>query len=252
MAGTGLNSGGRIRRFGTSRVVEHWAAVIALCILIATGLSQKFYYLDASSWLIFHLGGIDSVRLIHRYTGVAFSFLVMLHVVTAMGGVVLRKWQPSMLINKKDFVDLVHNIKYYAGAVDHPSRCDRYDYKQKFEYWGILTGGLVMAVTGFALWFPTSVARFLPGEFIPAAKALHTNEALLIFVIIAIWHVYNAIFNPEVFPLDTSIFTGYISRERMLREHPLELARLEGVSLDELLSHHGEETGAKHTEEASA
>ncbi len=63
----------------------------------------------------------------------------------------------------------------------------------------------------------------LPGEIIPAAKVLHTNEALVVFLIIAIWHIYNAIFSPEVFPLDTSIFTGYISKERMLREHSEEL-----------------------------
>jgi hypothetical protein len=67
----------------------------------------------------------------------------------------------------------------------------------------------------------------MPGEIIPAAKVLHTNEALVVFLIIAIWHIYNAIFSPEVFPLDTSIVTGYISKERMLREHPDELAENE-------------------------
>ncbi|HSL91225.1 MAG TPA: hypothetical protein VK863_01130, partial [Candidatus Limnocylindrales bacterium] len=64
---------------------------------------------------------------------------------------------------------------------------------------------------------------------------LHSNEALLIFLINAIWHIYNAIFSPEAFPLDTTIFTGHISRERMLREHPVELARIEGVEVEELL-----------------
>jgi hypothetical protein len=82
---------------------------------------------------------------------------------------------------------------------------------------------------------PILFTRFLPGETIPAAKALHSNEALVIFLINAIWHIYNSIFSPEVFPLDTSIFTGYISRDRMLREHPLELAEIEGVDPDELL-----------------
>jgi hypothetical protein len=59
---------------------------------------------------------------------------------------------------------------------------------EKFEYWTILVGGVLMIATGFILWLPT---------------------------------------------LDTSIFTGYISRERMLREHPLELARIEGVAPEE-------------------
>jgi hypothetical protein len=85
-----------------------------------------------------------------------------------------------------------------------------------------------MVLTGFALWYPIDVTRFLPGEIIPAAKALHTNEALLILLLVAVWHAYNAIFSPEVFPLDTSIFTGYMSRDRMAHEHPLELARMEG------------------------
>jgi cytochrome b subunit of formate dehydrogenase len=138
-----------------------------------------------------------------------------------------------MFITKKDYEDAVHNIRYYFGFENHPAKCDRYDYMEKFEYWTILVGGILMIATGFILWLPTLITRFLPGEIIPAAKALHSNEAMLIFLINAVWHIYNAIFSPEAFPLDTSIFTGYISRERMLREHPLELARIEGVTPEE-------------------
>ena len=132
-----------------------------------------------------------------------------------------------MFITRDDLVAAVHNIRYYFGLEDRPAMCDRYDYMEKFEYWTILMGGFLMIVTGTVLWFPILVTKFLPGEIIPAAKALHSNEALLIFLINALWHIVNAVFSPEAFPLDTSIFTGYISRERMAREHPLELARLE-------------------------
>jgi cytochrome b subunit of formate dehydrogenase len=95
-----------------------------------------------------------------------------------------------------------------------------------------------MAATGLSLWFPTLVVRFLPGELIPIAKALHTNEALLALLVIVVWHIYNAVFSPEVFPIDTTIFTGKISRERMLHEHPIELARIEAKSVRELLGEH--------------
>jgi hypothetical protein len=94
-----------------------------------------------------------------------------------------------------------------------------------------------MITTGFILWFPVEVARLLPGEVIPAAKAAHSNEALMAFLVIIIWHIYNAVFSPEVFPLDTAIFTGLISRERMVHEHPIELARIEGVPVEEIVKH---------------
>ena len=224
----------KVKRFSPARSLEHLAHVATFIVLVCTGLSQRFYSLDISQWIILHLGGIDSVRLIHRFAGVVFSLELITHLTVAAIGIVYKKWQPSMVITKKDFTDVVHNIRYYLGMENFPVRGGRYTYKQKFEYWGILTGVFLMMVTGIILWFPAAVTKFLPGEVIPAAKVLHTNEAFVVFLIIAIWHVYNAIFSPEVFPLDTSIFTGYISKARMLREHPDELAEMEGKPLKDM------------------
>ncbi len=225
----GKRAGGKrmIRRFSRWRIFEHWGIVLSTLILFATGLSQRFWHLDFSQWLILQMGGIDNVRWIHRYTGVLFSLGLILNVVVAVAGVVRGKWTLSMFITRKDFTDAIENMKYYFGLDDHPAKCDRYDYMEKFEYWTILMGGFLMILTGTVLWFPILVTKILPGEIIPAAKALHSNEALLIFLINALWHIINAVFSPEVFPLDTSMFTGYISRERMAREHPIELARIE-------------------------
>jgi len=235
----GMEKEERIRRFSTGRIVEHLVLIAAFVVLATTGLSQKFHYLDVSRWLIINLGGIDAVRLVHRYAGVAFALLAAEHILTAVVGVGLLRWQPSMVVTKKDFLDAAHNVKYYIGLKTSPALCDRYDYKEKFAYWLVLTGGIIMTLTGLALWFPTTVVRFLPGEAVPLAKALHSNEALLIFLLIVVWHKYDSIFSPDVFPLDTSIFTGYISRERMLKQHPLELARREGLRPEELRSLQG-------------
>jgi formate dehydrogenase gamma subunit len=230
----------KIRRFSTYRVAEHWIHMVTFSVLVITGLSQKFYSLDISMWLIFHLGGIDYVRLIHRYTGIIFLVTTSLHIATGIIGIMLWKWKPTMVINKKDFSDTIRNIKYYLGMEDHPAICDRYSYRQKFEYWGVLISAIIIIFSGLILWFPVLVRQFLPGEIIPAAKVLHTNQALLIFIIIALWHIYNSIFSPEIFPIDKSIFTGYISRERMALEHPIELARLENKPVEEIISTHRE------------
>jgi cytochrome b subunit of formate dehydrogenase len=234
-------NGGMIRRFSPLRLAEHWVNAGAIVVLVLTGLAQKFHTLEASQWFVLHLSGIDTVRLIHHAAGVVVILLTLQHVLAASFLVVLRKGQPGMLISKKDVADTLDNLRYYFGLRQSPALCDRYDYKQKFEYWAILTGQILMTVSGLLLWFPTAAARFLPGEFIPAAKALHTNEALLIFLLIAVWHIYNAIFSPDVFPLDTSIFTGRISRQRMVHEHPLELARMQGIPLEAVLKERREE-----------
>jgi len=221
-----------VRRFHPARIVEHWVHVLFFATLVCTGLSQRFYTLDVSQWFIIQLGGIDSVRIIHRFAGVLFSLAVITHISVAVVGIVYRKWQPTMVITKKDFTDAVHNIRYYLGLEIAPAEEGRYTYKQKFEYWAIFTGVLIMMATGFILWFPVTITKFLPGETIPAAEVLHANEALVVFLIISIWHIYNAIFSPEVFPLDTCIFTGCLSKERMLQEHSLEFTKQEEAPPD--------------------
>ncbi|MEJ2313280.1 MAG: cytochrome b/b6 domain-containing protein [Nitrospirota bacterium] len=233
----------KIRRFASGRIAEHLVLIVTFTVLAVTGLSQKFYYLDVSRWLIFQLGGIDAVRLIHRYAGIAFALLALEHLATAVVGVSVFRWQPTMMVTKKDFRDAAHNVKYYIGIAKAPAACGRYDYKEKFNYWLVLTGGVVMILTGFTLWFPIGVVKYLPGEAIPLAKALHSNEALLIFLLIIVWHIYDSIFSPDVFPMDTSIFTGYTTRRKMLRLHPLELASLEGASPEETLVERARATG---------
>jgi len=225
-----------LRRFSPPRIVEHWVILAVFLALVATGLSQRYCTLDLSRQFILHLGGIDNVRFFHRMAGAFFAFVVTVHIILGIIGIVVRRWQPSMVITKKDFIDIVRNIRYYLGLEEVPARGGRYTYKQKFEYWGILTSALLMILTGAILWFPVHITHYFPGEVIPAAKVMHANQALLAFLIIALWHVYNAVFSPDVFPLDASIFTGSISRERMLEEHPEELAELEERNVEELLA----------------
>jgi formate dehydrogenase subunit gamma len=236
-----------IKRFGIGRILEHQANALVFALLVITGLSQRFHEYKVSHWIIKAIGGVDALRVVHRWSGVLFALLIFVHITVGIYGVIKKRWPASMMVNMNDFLNAMENMRYYFGITNHPALCDRYDYKQKFEYWGVIAGGFLMIATGLVLWFPVNVARLLPGEVIPAAKAAHSNEALLAFLVIVTWHIYNSIFSPEVFPLDTGIFTGKISRERMVHEHPLELARIENVPVEEIMKHHHthpEDTGS--------
>jgi len=232
-----------IQRFRSARIAEHGLHIFLFGALVITGISQKYHGSDLSLWLIVQMGGIDWVRMVHRFAGLLFTLAICTHLLIAVFGIVVRRWQPALLISKKDIDDAVHNVRYYIGLEPRPASGGRFTYEQKFEYWGILTGGLIMILSGLLLWKPVLVTRFLPGETIPAAKVLHSNEALVVFLIIAGWHIYNAIFSPAVFPMNMSIFTGTISRERMKEDHLLELARIERRSPDEVLREDAAESG---------
>lgn len=216
-----------VRRFSRWAIVQHGVMIVLFVLLLLTGLPQKWPYFEFSRWLIAHLGGIFVVRWLHRVAGLLMGVFTLLHLVVAVSGLLLRRFEPTMLLTRRDFTDAVQNLRFYLGRAESPPRFGRYDYRQKFEYWGLIFGGAVMVVSGLVLYYPIQVSRLLPSELIPAAKVLHSNEALLAFLIILIWHMYGAHLNPEVFPFDTSIFTGKISVERLRHEHPLEWEELQ-------------------------
>jgi cytochrome b subunit of formate dehydrogenase len=213
-------------RFGRRNRIEHMVVMVLFLVLALTGFPQKFHDGGVAKAIVSALGGIDRVRYFHRLAGILFAGLTVSHLVSVLAAVITGRSSLAMVPTAKDFRDAITTLRYYLGVSDVRAQFDRFDYKEKFEYWGLVFGGLVMITTGFVLLFPIAATRFLPGEIIPAAKVAHGNEGLMAFLVVIIWHVYNVHLAPEVFPFNKAIFTGKISRERMRHEHPLEYARM--------------------------
>ncbi|MEW5981001.1 MAG: cytochrome b/b6 domain-containing protein [Acidobacteriota bacterium] len=218
-----------ITRFSLDQRVEHVVVMVLFIVLSVTGLPQKYFDLAFSRWLIDLLGGVDRIRWFHRAAGLTFAAMTAIHLMSAILSVARGRAPLSIVPNRKDYTDAIQMMRYYLGRTDQPAQFDRFDYRQKFEYWGMVLGAVVVIVTGLVLYFPIPFTQWLPGELIPAAKVAHSNEGLMAFLVVIVWHIYNAHLNPDVFPFDTSIFTGKVSIERMRHEHPLELARLKQV-----------------------
>jgi cytochrome b subunit of formate dehydrogenase len=212
-------------RFTGIQRFEHATIMTLFTVLAVTGLPQKFYDHRWAQVLTGLLGGIDASRWAHRAAGVAFTVLVVVHLARLVVMVVRGRTPLTLVPTRQDFRDAVTTLRYYLGLSNQQARFDRFDYRQKFEYWGLVLGAAVVAGTGFVLLYPTMLTRWLPGELVPAAQVAHSNEGLMAFLVVIVWHIYNAHLNPDVFPFDKSIFTGRISLERMRHEHPLEYER---------------------------
>ena len=214
-------------RFSVKQRLEHVSVMVIFTLLVLTGFPQKWPTSDWSAWVAGLFGGIEQARVVHRWSGVLFAALTVIHLGSAVFLVITKKSLPSLIPNRQDFHDAIRTLRYYLGLEESQARFDRFDYRQKFEYWGLVFGGALMVVTGFILLFPIPSTQVLSGEFIPVAKAAHSNEGLLAFLVVITWHVFNAHFSPEAFPFDKSIFTGKVTVEKMKHEHPLEWERLQ-------------------------
>ena len=211
----------KVKRFSIFRITEHFIHILIFLIMLVTGFPQTYYTLDISKWIILKTGGIGNLRIIHHSVGFIFLLFFIIHIFINTIGITKYKWKPTILITKEDFKNLLDDLRYFLGISNIPARCSRYSYKQKFQYWSVFISAFIMIISGFIMQYPIFFTQFLPGESIPLAKIIHANQ-FVVFYIIALWHLYDNIFSPDVAPIDTSIFTGYISKERMLKEHPLD------------------------------
>lgn len=215
-----------IVRFQPIQRFEHAAVMSLFSLLALTGIPQKFFDHRWAQWLTGMLGGVDRSRIIHRTAGVLFSAIVVIHLSRLIVGVARGRTTLALVPTRKDFRDAIVTLRYYLGVSDEQARFDKFDYRQKFEYWGLVLGAAVVVATGFVLLYPASVTAILPGQLVPAAQVAHSNEGLMAFLVVIVWHIYNAHFNPDVFPFDKTIFTGRISLERLRHEHALEYERV--------------------------
>jgi formate dehydrogenase gamma subunit len=196
-------------------------------VLCLTGVPQRYGDADWARGLISMMGGLDAVRLVHHLSGIMLLFQGIYHIIESVGEFVLAdRGSSAMLPRAQDAKDAVGQVAYLAGIRREKPRFGRYDFRHKLEYWSVVWGTLVMAVTGLILLFPVLATSYLPGVVVTASKVAHSYEALLAVLAIALWHFYHAHLAGESFPMDTSIFTGRISAEKMREHHPLEYEQL--------------------------
>jgi hypothetical protein len=196
-------------------------------------MTLKFSYTDWAKVVSRLLGGFEGAGLVHRVCAVVMFGVVLAHLVdafrryrksgkTALGflfgpNTILPRWS--------DIGEFIGTVKWFFGRGPRP-RYGRYTYWEKFDYFAVFWGMMIIGSTGMLLWFPEQGTRLLPGWVINVATIIHSDEALLATGFIFTIHFFNTHFRPEKFPMDTVIFTGRMSLEELKHERPREYEEL--------------------------
>jgi len=209
-------------RFDRARRAEHLLLILSFTTLAITGLPQKYAGTAWADVMIQLFGGIETARVIHRIAATVLMLESIYHFAVVAYKVFVLRARMAMLPTLQDVRDAWQTFLFNLGLAKERPQMGRYTFEEKAEYWSLIWGTVVMIITGFMMWNPIAAARLFPGQFIPAAKAAHGAEAVLAVLAIIVWHMYGV----HLRRFNQAMWTGGLTEEEMLHEHPVELADL--------------------------
>jgi cytochrome b subunit of formate dehydrogenase len=207
--------------------------ILSFISLAATGMTLKFSYTDWAYILSRLFGGYEFAGYIHRFAATVMFGIFITHIIELLirkrkkyGSLGSLVFGPNtMLFTKKDLKDFGGSIKWFLGLGEKP-QYGRWTYWEKFDYFAVFWGMMVIGSTGLMLWFPQIFTLVLPGWLLNVATIIHSDEALLATGFIFTVHFFNTHLRPEKFPMDIVIFTGRMSVEELKEDKPAEYEAL--------------------------
>jgi len=207
----------------------HFFMIISFLNLALSGMTLKFSYTGWARFLSSLYGGFESAGYLHRFSAIIMVTVFIIHIVDLIKNKrkevgsfkALIIGPRSMLFNKKDLNDFIGSMKWFLGKGERPEY-GRWTYWEKFDYFAVFWGMIVIGSTGFILWFPELFTLIIPGFMINVATIIHSDEALLATGFIFTIHFFNTHLRPEKFPMDVCIFTGRVPLEEFKMDRPKE------------------------------
>jgi len=178
-----------IQRFTRSQRYMHAVLFSTFLGLAATGLPLRFSQSYWARKFASGVGGFGAILFFHKFCAIILTITFLIHVKDIVQrGIVHREkgifWgSTSMVANWKDVKDLFGHLRWMIGLGPKP-QFERYAYWEKFDYWAVFWGMIVIGFSGYAMWFAPFFAHFLPGWALNAVLVIHSEEGLLAILFI--------------------------------------------------------------------
>jgi cytochrome b subunit of formate dehydrogenase len=226
------NKEGRfIVRFTRAQRYLHAVLFTTFLGLAGTGLPLRFSQSIWARRFASGVGGFGAILFFHKLCAIVLTLAFLSHVKDIFSRALVHRekgifWGPtSMVGNWKDVKDLFGHLRWFIGLGPRP-KFERYAYWEKFDYWAVFWGMIVIGFSGYAMWFAPFFARFLPGWALNAVLVIHSEEGLLAILFIFSIHFVNTHLRPDSFPMDMVIFTGVEEEAEFEAKRPEEFARM--------------------------
>lgn len=195
--------------------VTHALLLSSFMVLVYTGFALKY---PESWWASPLLHWEDTFGLrgwLHRAAAIVMLAASALHVVHLALSRRARRDVGAFIPNREDWHELVARLSFLFGRSKTPPPAPSVGYPEKMEYLAVIWGTVLMAVTGFMLWFDDAMLRWFPKWLTDVATVVHLYEAILASLAILVWHFYFVIFDPLVYPMDPAWLTGRSANRRL-------------------------------------
>ncbi len=212
-----------MERMSTPQRWQHLILLTSFVILVITGFALKF----PNSWLAEVLAMSEKVRSItHRVAGVVLIGAGIYHIFYLAATREGRRLMTDIAPRPKDAFDAWAAMRYYLGWSKVKPGFGRFSYAEKAEYWAMVWGTALMAITGGMMWANVSTGNLLARWWVDVATAIHFYEAILATLAIVVWHFYQVFFDPDVYPMNWAWWDGKMPVEHYRHEHGLDTEAL--------------------------
>ncbi|MFY9139355.1 MAG: cytochrome b/b6 domain-containing protein [Thermacetogeniaceae bacterium] len=197
-----------VYRFSLMERIAHGTHGIAFVVLLFTGLAMILTSFQPAMKI---LGGINVTRDIHHIGGaVAVAIVVVGFVLEPK----FRGWITySLKFNKNDFEHIKgFPVELLGGHSPYPPQ-GRFNGGEKMNILLMFVSCVVIAITGFIIWFPAVFPQWLVQWSYPA----HSGFALLLAAVF-LMHFYLGVLHPDSNRALKGVITGWVSA-KFAREH---------------------------------
>jgi cytochrome b subunit of formate dehydrogenase len=224
----------KIKRFTPFQRLFHVLLMLSFITQGTTGLSRMYIETRWGSSLASFFGGYQGALTVHRWAGLFMLVLFSVHVLYVLANVNWRRFPKSvygpdsLLPRLEDLFQSVQHVGWFLGMAK-PPKFDRWGYWEKFDYWAVFWGMVIIGGTGLILFDSVLSGRFMPGWGLNVALWVHRIEAILAMAHVFIIHFFIGHLRRHNFPMDLAMFEGSVDLEKTRHEKPAWIARVEGA-----------------------